>query len=215
MANKDMAYGFKPSLHFDGSPWNGQTMRCFISASDAVASYIGDPVLQTGDGCHRGCCPQVKLAITGQAGIIFGVTASFEPYQDAWCGNFLGIADPTGSGDLVHRLAATERFANVVINPDVVYQIQGDSTTVIAVTAVGSNMDWIVNANAASAALGLSSAEIVGNSSATDDTEPLWLMGAVARSDNDVAYVCADWYVLLNTHCFGLTSGAAGLVDGI
>jgi hypothetical protein len=142
-----------------------------------------------------------------------GVTSSFEPHQDAWCGNQLSPTAP--SPPLVHRLASTERFANVVIDPDVVYQVQGDSTAVINVTDVGRNIELILTANANSAALGLSCAEIKGGSAVTTITEQLWLMGAVDRDDNDISLVNADWYVFLNTSLFGRKSGAAGYVTGI
>ena len=47
MANTSSAFGLKPVRHLDGSPWNGNTVKCYISASYATALFIGDPVLLT------------------------------------------------------------------------------------------------------------------------------------------------------------------------
>ena len=44
MANVETAFGLRPVRHLNGSPWNGQTIRCYLHESYAQAMYIGDPV---------------------------------------------------------------------------------------------------------------------------------------------------------------------------
>ncbi|MHA2047055.1 MAG: hypothetical protein ACW99G_19875 [Candidatus Thorarchaeota archaeon] len=200
MANKDLPYGLRAAKHLNGMPWNGSTMKMYVGSGTAVR-YVGEPVIYDGDSCPRGCCPQVDLAGTGVTVEICGAVASYDP----------GIDD----GGTVWRQASTVRYANVVVDPDVVFMAQGDSTAVINVTDIGSNIEQIQTAHTGAARLGLSCMEIKGGSAVQDKTEQLWLMGFVDRSDNDITAVNADWYVLINSHMFGRTSGALGVVLGI
>lgn len=210
MANKDMPYGLRAAKHLSGSPWNGQTMKCWGSSTYTTALYIGDPVIYDGDSCDRGCCPHVVLLTTGQAAEMVGAIASIAETHSV----SLGRADIIHDG--VHRLASTSRFLNVVVDPDVIFMIQGDSTAAITIADVGSNMELIDTAHTAAAARGLSCWEILGGAAVQDKTEQTWLMGAVDRDDNDISLVNADWYVLLNTHIIGYSgSGAKGRALGI
>ena len=210
MANKDLPYGFRAVRHLSGSPWNGQTMKAYGSSTITVNTYIGDPLLYDGDSCARGCCPKIALVATGQTVEMVGAAASFTTEH----GNPLGDnAVPDG---LPYRRAYTAKYVNVVIDPDVIFQIQGDSTAAINIADVGSNIEMIATAHTGAAALGLSPYELKGGSAVQDKTEQIWLMGKVDRPDNDITLVNADWYVLFNTHkLLRMSSGVLGNVLGI
>jgi hypothetical protein len=51
MANLDRPRGLSPVKHLSGAPWNGGTWKCFFASGNAVAAYIGDPVIQLHDCC--------------------------------------------------------------------------------------------------------------------------------------------------------------------
>ena len=205
IVNKDMPYGFRPVKHLSGAPYNGSTMRCYGKAGYGTALYIGDPCESDGTGCPRGCCPSLVLQAAADAAEIGMIIVSVEP----------NVNQPM----TVHRPASTERYINCVVDPDVVYMIQGDSggTVIGAITQVGSNAQYTQTANAASAALGLSCAELDVSDSSVDASANLWIMGIVNRENHNPLALHADYLVLINTHVIGCGSGqgAIGRVTGV
>ena len=85
MANATGSYGLRPVRHIDGSPYNGATVRCYISAAYATALFVGDPVLLTPTAAEKdttGFLPTINVS-AGTAGILIrGVITSFEPDRD-------------------------------------------------------------------------------------------------------------------------------------
>ena len=86
MANPSSApFGFRPVRHIDGSPWNGQTIRCYISSSYATALFIGDPILLTPTLAEKDATAKyhtINISAGTTGTIIRGVITSFEPLPD-------------------------------------------------------------------------------------------------------------------------------------
>ena len=133
MANPDARFGLKPVRHLNGNPWNGGTIRCYISASDSTANmFIGDPVVLDPTQANRVAgikCPSVVRA-TGATGTwIFGVITSFEPDPDNLTRHY--------------RLDDTARYCNVCIDPDVIYWIRDNADAYGDEDDIGGNASVI------------------------------------------------------------------------
>jgi hypothetical protein len=216
MANLDRPRGFSPVKHLGGMPWNGGTWKCFIASGNSTAAYIGDPVIHEGTACTSGCCMTVNVAATGDAVEILGIITSFEPLPADVIG--LNPATLSGSDDRsgspIYRPASTARYVDVVFDPDVIYEAQGDSTGVITKDEVNMNTD-LIGTHGGSVYTGLSGMEIEYtelNGGTPNKSAQLWLVGAVDHPDNDISLVNADWYVMINTTVF---VGTAGRVLGV
>ncbi|MHA2047056.1 MAG: hypothetical protein ACW99G_19880 [Candidatus Thorarchaeota archaeon] len=213
MANLDRPRGLSPVKHLSGAPWNGGTWKCFFASGNAVAAYIGDPVIHEGTACTSGCCMTVAVAASGDGVEILGIITSFEPLPADVIG--LNPASLSGStdraGSPLYRLASTARYVDVVFDPDVIYEAQGDSVAAIARTDVSQGTDLI--GSGGSTVTGLSGFEIDSSGIAADKSSQLHILGAVDHPDNDISLVNADWYVLVNTTVFG--PGTLGRVLGV
>lgn len=191
MANVDAPFGFRPVKSLNGHPWNGQSMRCWVNSTDASAMYIGDAVVWSGTACTNGCCPDVNFV---------ALTDGLK-----WLGPIVGI-DPTVATSLVYRAASTERYLQVCVDPDMIYEVQSDGTN--AITDVGQNA-IAVTTHAGSTITGLSGMEM-NNSVGANASYPLLLIGAVDREDNDISSANANWLVLNNLHSFKACNAAGG-----
>ncbi len=185
MANVDSPFGLKPVKHLSGASWNGQTMRCFLNTSESNAMFIGDAVDLGGTADAKGVAPTVVKATVALTNPIFGVITAFE-------------YDPTNLS-LNYRTAGTARYCYVCCDPDVIFEIQGDSVAVIAITAVGSNADLIYT-HSGSTATGISGMELNSSTLATTSSCQLKILGLVDREDNDISSVNAKWLVMINSH---------------
>ena len=213
MANLDNPRGLRPAKHLDGKPWNGYTWRCCHLAADAGgATFVGDPVLHSGTACALGCCMSVTKGTIGTTNHILGVIASFQPV-----GGEHGItldAATIGSrrDSAVYRVALTLRYVDVVIDPDVIYEIQASTGGAVARTAVNRNSN-LISDHSGNTVTGMSGMEMLYSDSATTKAHQLHNLGAVPHPDNDISLEHSDWYVLLNTSA--LASCTAGRVLGV
>ena len=213
MANIDWPRGLTPVRHLDGKEYNGGTWTCYCATTNAVALYVGDPVLHEGSACTSGCCMTIQIATAGAGNEVLGVVVSFEPVGPTAAG-WVTSLDPSGvdrAGSLPYRVASTARYANVCIDPDVIYDIQGDSAGVHTKDQVGENADLV--AGTGSTVTGRSGWELNSATDAVTKNLQLHVIGAVDHPGNDISLVNADWYVLLNTTVFG--PGTLGRVLGV
>ncbi len=110
MANDNVAFGLKPVRMADGSPYNGAVNVYYHAAGDAVALYIGDPVVKAGSADSAG----IPSVVRGAAGGPFtGVVQGFVPN---------GTTDMAGYG-----AASTAYYVLVCDDPNVLFEIQEDS----------------------------------------------------------------------------------------
>jgi len=198
MANVNAPFGLRPVRHIDGSPWNGQTIRCYIASGYATALFIGDPVLWTTTLADKDATAKYPTIIrsAGTTGtIIRGVITSFEPNPN--------------NLTLQYRPASTERWANVCpATPNTVFQVRDDAGGTPAAVYVGQNA--VLAAGSGSTFTGLSAYVLAaGTTPTTTQAHTLHILGLSDIEDNELGDY-AIWDVLLNT-CYNTT----GLYLGI
>jgi hypothetical protein len=165
MANANAAFGFRP-INMDGSPYNGAGQRVAFATSATAASFVGDPVKIAGSSVNG--YPTVAQAAAGDP--VYGVVTSFEANPDNLSQQY--------------RLAATARFANIVVADGSKYfEIQSDDdTTALAEAGVGLNANFIVAAG--STVTGYSGIELDSDTAAATSTLDLQIIALVDRADN-------------------------------
>jgi hypothetical protein len=206
--NPDTPFGCRPAFHLNGNPYNGATFRCWCS-TDATAIYLGDPVDYLGSSCVKGCCPEIEKATSiADAAEVLGIATSFEMLLPSTAGYH-----PDGNATVattVYRAASEDRYANVVIDPNMIYICQGDSATTSAITNVGANCDAIDGGG--STDTGRSGLEVdVSGIGPNDKSNFFWIWGLVDLPDHDLG-VNDKYYVMLNTSVF---TGTLGRVLGV
>jgi len=182
MANATGAFGLRPVRHLNGSPYNGGTQKCYISSVYAVALFVGDPVLLTPTLTEKdptGRYPTINKAANG---IVRGVIVSFDPLQ----------SDLTK----VYNPASTTRYANVCMDPYVIYQIRDDGAGTPGVVYPGQNAE--MTHGSGSTTTGLSGTILDTSTPTTTVTFPLHIIGLAEQEDNALDDY-AVWEVLLNT----------------
>lgn len=188
MANATGGFGLRPVRHLNGSPWNGQTIPCYISSSYATALYIGSPVLLSPTLAEKdttGRYPTINVSTGATTTVIWGVITSFEPLP----------TDLTKT----YNPASTERIAHVCTDRDVLYAIRGSGGGTPSKVFVGQNA--VCYGSGGSTATGLSSVKLdEGDSSAPTTTQahPLHIEGILDREDNRLDDY-AVYLVSLNT----------------
>ena len=192
MANVTTPFGLRPVRHLDGSPWNGQTIRCYISASYATALFIGDPVIFGSTTlANKDATAKYPTIVTnaGTTGLLCeGVITSFEPNPN--------------NLTLQYRPASTERWANVVpAVPNLVFQIRDDGSG--APTKVFPHQNAEMAAGSGSTITGLSGFVLDATTPTTTQAHPLHIMGLADIEDNELDDY-AIWEVLINT-CYNTT----------
>ena len=179
MANADAPFGLRPVSMLDGSPWNGQVIRCQFEATDTTACFIGDLVELNGTPGTEGV-PTVTQGAASTANGFFGVVVAFE-------------YDPTDL-ESKYRLASTQRACYVAPALDCLFEIQEDSDGgALALTNIGQTCDVIVGAG--DTTTGLSGMEL--DSSNVGTGANLHILGLVNRPDNEVGNQ-ANWLVRIN-----------------
>jgi len=168
MANADAPFGFKP-INYDGSPYNGSTLRCVIPATEGTATHIGDAMKLAG-GSDTGY-PTVVQANAGDP--IYGVVTAFEANPD--------------NLSLQYRAATTKRFCQVAIANDGYFEVQSDDdTTAILASDVGMGADF-VQTQAGSNVTGLSGQELNSDSVTSATTLDCQIVALKDSVDNDLS----------------------------
>ena len=202
MANPDARFGLKPVRHLNGNPWNGGTMRCYISAAyTTTAMFIGDPVVLDPTTANRVAgvrCPTVVRATGTDGTWIFGVITSFEPDPD--------------NQTLTYRTNSTARYCNVCVDPDVIYWIRDNADAYGDEDDIGGNADGIFT-HAGSTTTGLSGFELDQSSIAEDASLTLFILGVADVEDN--LFNCTSdtntiWEVIINMHQLRPTGDGTG-----
>lgn len=192
MANVDNAFGLRPLRHLNGAPYNGAcNMYCILTA-DGTAVFIGDVVKSSGSAANAGQTingldlegmPEVIAAAAGNS--IRGVVVGFLPLQTD-----LSVR---------HRKASTGRVALVADDPDLVYEVQENSSgSTVGAAAVGLHADII--AGSGDATTGMSKFELDSDSVQTTTTQAqLRILGLAKRQSNSLGSF-AKWEVVISEH---------------
>jgi hypothetical protein len=198
MANKDAPFGLAPIRHLNGNPWNGVTQRCLMEDDVDQALFIGDPVIVTGTAGvdDTSGLPVIILATAGDTYRIYGVIVSFEP-------------DPTNL-ERKHHAALTKGYANVCIDPDVVFIVQDDAGATLDGGSISDNA--VLAATAGSTVTGLSGWELAAATTPTSDASyQLLILDKHHVVGNDMGDNCI-WEVLISNHI--LRGGGAVANEG-
>ena len=187
MANSDTPSGFKPIKHLNGNPWNGKVNVYYIPSTDGTATFIGDAVKSAGSATSDGLYPTVAQAAAGNAirGIVVGF--SDQPY----------VSVNTDNLNEKYRAASVARYAFVVDDPDVIFEVQEDSDGgSIAAASVGLSCDFVVGSG--STVTGKSGMEIDSSDVATAAGQ-FKLLRVSNKVGNELGNYC-KWEVLFREH---------------
>ena len=210
MANADTPFGLRPVRHLNGDVYNGAVNPYWVENATDNTLFIGDAVVVTGTANTAvvtvpgagsfppSTLPKILRVTAGDGVRITGVIVAFS-------------TDPTALEN-VHRLDSTERVALVCDNPDVMFEIQGDSAQTIAATDVGDNANLIFT-HGGSTTTGLSGMELDGSTITSDASNQLMIMRGVNREDNDLDLIHAKWLVMISNHT--MRSGGAAANEGV
>lgn len=192
MANTSRINGFRPVMHLNGSPYNGQARKYFIPATDGTAVYVGDVVKLAGSADTDGTCPTVALC--GVTDVPVGIVVSVERNMDN-----LNIGG-------TYRAASTARYVWVADSPDLVFEAEASDGTPAA-TEIGLNVSHATGTP--STTFARSGAYIDFDTDATTSTLNFQIVGFVARPDNEVG-ASAKLLVRFNVHQYG-SVGTTGI----
>ena len=169
MANKDAPFGCRPVRMMGGAPYSGGQSRYRIASGATTPIYQGDLVTQLTAGVLG------RHAASGTVPIV---------------GVFNGVSytDPT-SGEQVFKnyypgsISASDIIANIIDDPDVVFEIQGDAAFPVA--DLFGNFDIVDGSPVGDTSSGISNTEIAVSTGNTTATLPLKALDISQDPDND------------------------------
>jgi hypothetical protein len=191
-------YGLRPVNLIGGQPYAGSTRLIKIASAYAANIFYGDPVYIHDDGTIRKAVVTTSIttpATSGVTGVFVGCTytdpnLNIPIYKQYW---------PTGT-------VASDAFAYIVDDPDVVMQVQADGT--VAQTALGNNI--ALNSASGDTGTGNSTTSAVYNSAAVTATLPLRIVGFVESTTSTVGDAFTDLLVKWNMPNAVSTSTTSG-----
>lgn len=211
MANTSRIRGFFPVKHVTGAPYNGGGNIYQIPATDAVNTFVGDPVVLEGNASVGGVAT-VKKAAAG-APVLGVVTGFINVKQDP-------VAGTLTSGSIAldtpqYRAASVAQYCLVEDAPDVVYEVEqttGGSVYTYLLADVGLNADAYYGGTG-SLTSGVSAVSLDMATKNTTATLQFKILGAVQRVDNEtLTGVSQSVKVLakINAASLGNGTGATG-----
>lgn len=201
MANIDARFGLRPSGHLNGMPWNGATMKCYCHASYATALYIGDPVdLQTETDYQDTTAEHMSIvkSTLADGNYTMGAITGFDPDPD--------------NLTYQYKPASTTRLAHVCVDPQVIYQVRDDGTTLLTKLVPGQN-GILIETHTGSTVHGLSGMELDTNATAPSaDASNMLLIMNLSRIPGNTLAKRAIWDVMISMHRFaGYAAGILGV----
>jgi len=197
MTNPTNAYGFKPVGTLSGKPWNAAIRPVYIPSTNSTSFFKYDPVYSpaaggssnttTLRGYKPGSLPVVDIATA--TSMIMGVIVGWEPLQ--------------GWDTPIYGKASTDRIAQIVCDPDIIYRIRDNGYTALGTTAVELNAYGI--AGTGNSYTGISGWMMdAGTTHAPAATQgaPLTIINAVNSDNNDATLAYSEWLVRINLHQF-------------
>lgn len=182
MATTAAPYGLRPVNLIGGQPYAGSTRLIKIANAYAANLFYGQPVTINSSGVVVAETGTTAVAATGVVGVFVGCTYTdpnlkYKVFKQYW---------PTGT-------VATDAFAYVVDDPDVVMQAQAGGA--IAQTDLGANI--ALGTSAGSTDTGNATTPL-GASAATTATLPLRIVGFVDAPDSAIGDAYTDILVKWN-----------------
>jgi len=194
MANKDAAFGLRPSRMMGGAPFSGGQSRYRIASGYSTKIFQGDLVKQvTGGGIERAAASSTVPVV----GVFNGVQ-----YTDPTTGEQVFANHYPGS------ISASDIIGFIIDDPNVVFEVQADEAFPVA--DLLGNFDVIDQSTTGDTASGRSNMELDVSTGATTTTLPLKAIDISQDPDNDdVASSNTNVLVVIQNHIMGVKS--AGL----
>lgn len=186
MATTAAPYGLRPVNLIGGQPYAGSTRLIKIASGYAANIFYGDAVYIYSDGTLRKAVVTTSIttpASSGVVGVFVGCTytdpnLNIPVYKQYW---------PTGT-------VASDAYAYVVDDPDVVFQVQADEA--VAQTGLGNNIGLV--AATGDTSTGNSTTAADGSSIDVTATLPLRIVGFVESTTSTVGDAYTDLLVKWN-----------------
>lgn len=176
-------YGLRPVNLIGGQPYAGSTRLIKIASGYAANIFYGQPVAIVANGVIEVATVTTTAPTTGVTGVFVGCTYTdpnlkIPVWKQYW---------PTGT-------VASDAYAYVVDDPDVVMQVQADEA--VAQTALGANIALV--ASSGSTGTGNSTTAADGSSVNTTASLPLRIVGFVESTTSTVGDAYTDLLVKWN-----------------
>jgi len=191
MANQQGNFGFRPVLMM-GSAYNGQGQQQMTIASNETNSiFMGDPVVLNANGSiSRGSSAGAELV-----GVFNGCFYTDPTSQK-----------PTFSNHYPGAIVADDIVANVISDPDVIFEVKVDDTNG-GRAQVGSTAN-IASYSVGSTKSGISNVALDGDTFATSDASNFAVYDLSTDPDNsDYTAANANILVRINKHQYRDTTG--------
>jgi len=188
MANKDASFGCKPVRMMGGAPYSGGQSRYRIASGATTPIFQGDLVTQLTAGVLGRHAASGTVPIVG---VFNGVS-----YTDPTTG------EQTFKNHYPGSIAASDIVANVIDDPNVVFEVQSDEAFPVA--DLFGNFDIVEQSPVGSTLSGKSNAELDTSTGATTATLPLKAIDISQDPDNsDVASANTNVLVVIQNHIMG------------
>ena len=207
MANTSRINGFRPVKHLNGSPYNGQATLYYV-ASAADELFAGD-VVKLGGSADANGIPSADLAQATDVpiGIVVGVLHSkFDPVGKMTTGST--ALDLPATAQIA---ASGAGYILVADSPDIIMEVEADTSATPAAVDIGLNASHIVLANSLTrtSATTTSTAAINTTTKATTSTLNFQILGFAQKVDNEIG-ASARLLVRFNRHQF-MSVGTTGI----
>ena len=189
MANKDAAFGLKPSRMMGGGAYTGGQSRYRIANNQSGAIFQGDLVKQLTGGTVSRAAASSTVPVVG----VFNGCQFTDPTSK----------EVTFSNHYPGSVAAADIIAFIIDDPDVVFEVQADDTFPVA--DLFGNFDIVDQSTTGDTSSGRSNVELDVTTGATTTTLPLKAIAISQDPDNsDVGNANTNVMVVIQNHIMGV-----------
>ena len=189
MANKDAAFGLKPSRMMGGGAYTGGQSRYRIANNQSGAIFQGDLVKQLTGGTVSRAAASTTVPVVG----VFNGCQFTDPTSK----------EVTFSNHYPGSVAAADIIAFIIDDPDVVFEVQADDTFPVA--DLFGNFDIVDQSTTGDTSSGRSNVELDVTTGATTTTLPLKAIDISQDPDNsDVGNANTNVMVVIQNHIMGV-----------
>jgi len=212
MANINAPFGFRPVMHINGSPYNGQANLYVITTADSTYEYhIGDLVFSSATADANGVpgvLGESRAAKTTSVprGVIVGILGAYPGVS--LVGAALNLEQP----NYVPIAKSHDYYVMVADAPDLICEIQADTTSAATYIAAGYMLHNFGYTSAAPSPVTnpLSATVLTSASAVTTATITLKAHGLV-RDPMNAYGAYAKMLVSFNLHELGNASGTTAI----
>ena len=189
MANKDAAFGLKPSRMMGGGAYTGGQSRYRIANNQSGAIFQGDLVKQLTGGTVSRAAASSTVPVVG----VFNGCQFTDPTSK----------EVTFSNHYPGSVAAADIIAFIIDDPDVGFEVQADDTFPVA--DLFGNFDIVDQSTTGDTSSGRSNMELDVTTGATTTTLPLKAIDISQDPDNsDVGNANTNVMVVIQNHIMGV-----------